>query len=634
MTKRLSRALLPVLLTAGLVGSTLTGGDPEASSAMAGISAADCPMTAAGARSSREASAQALLEQDAAFLRGHSGTRFIGFRDVPPAKLPHVNFIDDEVLGAMEQARISPAALSSDAEFLRRVTLDLTGRLPDPATVQSFLADTAGNKRDKMIDTLLASDAFIDRWTFFYDELFRVTANSTSGRLGTQGRNTLHAYFQKAVKSGKPYDQMAREVINGMGDSNASGPPNFTVRELQNNGPIQDTDDNLASTTGSVFLGTSIFCLSCHHGVGHTTQINIWLSNKLRQDFWGMSAFYARTTLTRVGGGANNFDYNVAQRTTGDYLLNTTTGNKTYRLNWAAGLTSVSPKFILTGEAPQAGEDYRAALARMTTAHPQFAKAAVNYLWKELFTLAIVEPPDGFDLARQDPGSPPPAPWTIQPTHPNLLVGLAAEYRSSGYDLRSILRTMARSNAYQLSSSYQGWNESYAPFFARHFARRLSAEEMLDAITAATGVPATLPVTGFTSPVALAMQLPDPLEPGNAGFRSFLDTFGRGNRDDVPRSSQGSITQSLASLNNRIVTDRIKATAPGSTVKKLVDGKASPAETVTALYLATLSRPPSPSELAAGVALSGNLKPGQTAASVTEDLQHALLNKLDFLFNY
>jgi hypothetical protein len=87
-------------------------------------------------------------------------------------------------------------------------------------------------------------------------------------------------------------------------------------------------------------------------------------------------------------------------------------------------------------------------------------------------------------------------------------------------------------------------------------------------------------------------------------------------------------------LNNRIVTDRIKATAPGSTVKKLVDAKASPADTVTALYFATLSRPPSSSELAAGVALSGSLKPGQTAASVTEDLQHALLNKLDFLFNY
>jgi hypothetical protein len=129
------------------------------------------------------------------------------------------------------------------------------------------------------------------------------------------------------------------------------------------------------------------------------------------------------------------------------------------------------------------------------------------------------------------------------------------------------------------------------------------------------------------------MQLPDPLEPGNAGLRSFLDTFGRGNRDDVPRSSEGSITQSLASLNNRIVTDRIKATAPGSAVKKLVDAKASPADTVTALYLATLSRPPSSSELAAGVALFGR-SPGQTATSVTEDLQHALLNKLDFLFNY
>lgn len=630
--KKPFRSLSPAFLAAGLVGTLVTGG-PDTASERIGVSAGDCPMIGAAGQSSEEASALTLLKEDAVFQRSRD-PRAVGFRDSSPIKLAHVNFIDDEILGTLEQAKISPATLTSDAQFLRRVTLDLTGRIPDAATVQSFLADTAANKRDKAIDALLASDAFVDRWTFFYDELFRVTSNSTAGRMGTDGRNAYHAFFQNAVKTGKPYDQMARELLSGMGDSYASGPPNFSVRELQGNGPAQDTYDNLASTTGSAMLGTSIFCLSCHHGVGHTTSINIWLSNKLRQDFWGMAAFYARTSLTRVTSANNNTDYTVAQRATGDYQLNTTTGNKTFRQNWVPGLTSVSPKFILTGETPQPGEDYRVALARMTTAHPQFARAAVNYLWKELFTLAIVEPPDGFDLSRQDPANPPPAPWTVQPTHPNLLNRLAAEYQASGYDLRSILRTMVRSNAYQLSSYYPGWSEAYAPFFARHFARRLTAEEMLDAVTAATGVAASLPVTGFSSPVSWAMQLPDPLEPGNAAFRGFLDAFGRGNRDDIPRHMEGSITQSLTSLNNRIVTDRVKATAAGSAVNKLVAARTSPSDTVNALYLATLSRPPSATELAAGVGMFANLKTGQTATTVTEDLQHALLNKLDFLFNY
>lgn len=552
--------------------------------------------------------------------------------------IPRVNFIDDEILGAMEKAGITPAPLSSDAEFLRRVTIDLTGRIPDAATVQAFLADTSPSKRDQVIDTLLASDAFVDRWTFFYDEVFRVTFNADTGKLGVGGRNVFHAYFQDAVRSAKPYDQMARELIAGLGDSYASGPPNFTVRNLQNNGPIQDTYDNLASATGSVFLGTNVFCLSCHNGIGHTEQINLWLSQKKREDFWGLSAFYARTVARRTSTTGGEYKFDVTERATGDYLLNTTDGNKTSRQGWLAGVTSVSPKFVLTGETPKTGEGYRAALARMTTSDAQFARASVNYLWKELFTLAIVEPVDGFDLARQDPANPPPAPWTIQPTHPSLLVRLAQEFQSGGYDLRFILRTMARSSAYQLSSSYPGtWSEAYTPYFARHFARRLSAEEMLDGITTATGVAASLSVQGYPVPVARAMQLPDPLEPRGAGagsYRTFLDTFGRGNRDSTPRSPAGSISQALASLNDRIMTDRIKSTAAGSAVKKLVDAKTSPTDTVRALYLATLSRAPEAEELAAAVALFANLKPGQTTATVTEDLQHALLNKLDFLFQY
>ncbi len=598
---------------------------------------ADCPMAASAERDPL-AARLAVSRETERFAAAHSAVRQATQAATTAAPIPRVNFIDDEIFGAMEKAGITSAPLSGDGEFLRRVSIDLTGRIPDAAAVQSFLADRSPNKRSKKIDELVASDAFVDRWAFFYDELLRVTAAATNTQLGVNGRNAFHAYFQDAVRSRKPYDQMARELIAGLGDSYASGPPNFTIRDLQNNGPIQDSYDNLASTTGGVFLGTSIFCLSCHNGAGHTEQINVWLSQKKRQDFWGMSASYARTTARRVNPVNGNYQYDVQERTTGDYLLNTTTGNKTARQGWIPGVTSISPSFILTGEKPKTGEGYRAALARMTTADPQFARAAVNYLWKELFGLGIVEPVDGFDLARQDPAAPPPAPWTIQPTHPNLLVWLGDEFEASGYDLTSILRFVTRSSAYQLSSSYAGtWDDAYTPYFARHFARRLSAEQMLDAVTTATGVPASLTVQGFSAPVAWAMQLPDPREPTggpSSAFRSFLDIFGRGDRDATPRSSGGSIFRALTSLNNRIVTDRIKATAAGSAVKKLIDAKAPLDGIVTALYQGTLSRSPSPEELSAGIALFSNLKAGQTTATVAEDLQFALLNKLDFLFNY
>src|SRR6185369_9824139 len=152
--------------------------------------------------------------------------------------------------------------------------------------------------------------------------------------------------------------------------------------------------------------------------------------------------------------------------------------------------------------------------ARSVTADPQFARATVNYLWKELFTVGIVEPADSFDLLRQDPSSPPPDPWTIQPTHPRLLARLSEAFAGNGYDLRSLLRLVTTSSAYQLSSYYPGeWNDAWAPYLARHFARRLRAEEMVDAITKATNVPQVYPVNGYPTPVSWAGQLPDVSEP-------------------------------------------------------------------------------------------------------------------------
>ncbi|MFI5119196.1 MAG: DUF1549 domain-containing protein [Thermoanaerobaculia bacterium] len=557
-----------------------------------------------------------------------------------------VGYVDDEIFGALDTAKITSAPLSSDSEFLRRVTLDLTGRIPDAATVRAFLADPSGDKRSRMIDALLVSDAFVDRWTFYYDELFQNTAFATSGRLYPAGRNAWHAYFQDAIRSHKPWDVMAKELIAATGDTTGEGAANFPARGIQTNGPGQDTLDNLAASTGAIFLGEfPVFCTSCHDGARHLDSINLWGSTVRRQDFWGMSAFYSRVSITRKLGRAESlYYYTIDDRASGNYALNTTTGNKTdrtsaYYTTVPPGLTSITPAYLKTpaypqGGAPATGESYRAALARLVTADPQFARAAVNYLWKELFKAGIVEPADSFDLLRQDPLTPPPGAWTIQPTHPNLLAKLAQDYAGHGYDLRYILGVMAKSSAYQLSSYYGGtWSEAYAPYFARHFARRMTAEETFDAITRATNVPASLPVAG-ASTVAWAMQLPDVGEPGGRSVAgNFLNTFLRGDRDGDARSNEFSIAQALLLLNDTTVTSRIRSGAPGSAVSKLVAAGATPVEIVSSLYVSTLSRNPSPSELARGVALF-SATPGESKAQVAEDLQYALLNKLDFFYNY
>ena len=339
------------------------------------------------------------------------------------------NYVDDEIFGALDSAKIASAPLSSDAEFLRRVTLDLTGRIPDAATVRAFLADPSGDKRSRMIDALLASDAFVDRWAFYYDELFQNTAYATSGRLYPAGRNAWHAYFQDAVRSHKPWDVMAKELIAATGDTTGDGPANFLARGIQTNGPRLRTRSTISRRrrARSSSLSSPIFCTSCHNGSGHLDSINLWGSTVRRQDFWGISAFYSRVSIARkptseqnhilLRGRRTRFGKLPAQHDDGEQdrpherLLHDDSARASRPITPAYLKTPTNPQ----GGAPANGEGYRAALARLVTADPQFARAAVNYLWKELFKVGIVEPADSFDLLRQDPPPRPPARGRFSP---------------------------------------------------------------------------------------------------------------------------------------------------------------------------------------------------------------------------
>jgi hypothetical protein len=541
----------------------------------------------------------------------------------PPAPR---NFIDSELFGKMVKDGVQWTARSSDAEFLRRVTLDLTGEIPDAETIKTFLADPDANKRDKAIDRLLNSPAFTDRWTIWFGDHVQNVQFSQNAILYPEGRDAYHKYIRDSIGSGKAYDVMVRELITGNGRTFFDGPANFYARQIQNNGPRQDTYDNLAAFTGQKFLGLPLLCLSCHSGLGHLELVNSSLARRTRQEFWKDAAFFSRVSMRSVFN-ANSVEMNIDDSAAGEYFLDTTSGNKTPRVADPGQPNFVAPAFFLSGEEPQAGETRRQAFARMLTAHPQFARATVNYIWKEVFGIGIVEPADSFDLQRQDAATLPPG-AALQPTHPELLNQLADSFRQNNYNLRELLRLIVSSNAYQLSSRYTPgkWNESWTPYYARHYPRRLMAEEVLDAIFRATNVGAVIPVSSGGT-VTKAMQLPDPFE--GASFRAFLNNFGRGNRDDDERSYDSSIVQALALMNDRVVTSRVNATTNNSLVKTLVTKPESPEAIAEALYLATLSRYPTAAEKAAAVA---HLNSGALTRK-TEDLQFALLNRIEFLFN-
>ena len=546
--------------------------------------------------------------------------------------LPQVNFIDTHLFPAMQKAGVAPTSLSSDEEFLRRVSIDLTGQIPDAAAVTAFTADTTADKRAKKIDELLASDAFVDRWTMWFGDLVQNVQAASNSREYYYGRNVYYSWIKDSIKAGKPYDQMVREVLAGKGDSFANGTSNYVVRQLQPNGPQQDTYDNLAAHSGEKFLAQPLLCLSCHGGVGHLELVNTYLKSKARTDFWGMAAFFAATTARPMQYDPNQPNirkFDVEDNVTGAYRLNTTSGNKTARQPLSDGTAVAAPVYLYTGEKPRAGEGLRDAYGRMLTADRQFARAAVNYLWKEMFGMGIVEPTNAFDLNRLDPAKLA-AGATLQPTNPQLLEDLTTEFIKSGYNLRSILRTMAVSSDYQLSSKYTAgtWNEAWTPYFARHYPHRLTAEMMLDAVTKATNVPVTINVLGMT-PVKSAMQLPDPLEGARRPEGVWLNEFGRGDRDDTARTNDGAIVQALSLMNNTIVTTRVKRTTANSTVAKVLASTSDPGAIADQLFLATLSRRPTPEERTLAVSYLGSGTLGQKA----EDLQFVLLNQLEFLFD-
>ncbi|MBI3679713.1 MAG: DUF1553 domain-containing protein [Acidobacteria bacterium] len=538
------------------------------------------------------------------------------------------NLIDDFIFGKMDADGVPPAPPSSDDEFLRRVHIDLTGRTPTVAQAEAFLQSSDGDKRERLIEQLLSSPEYVDRWTLFYGNLLEITS-AYYNYISVQGRNRFHQFLRDFVRNDRSYADVARELITAEGDAHLSGPPNYIVRGFQQGDLIQDTWDVLTDRTTVRFLGMKTECVSCHDGRRHLEEINLFLLQKRRFEFWQMSAFFSRTTIqqTPIDSFVRQVRNVVGDKMTGAYF--TTAGGP--RPPRSGG--PWEPVFMLTGEQPQS-ELWRRELARMVANHRQFARAAVNYLWAALFVHGIVDPPDGWDLQRIDPKNPPPSPWTIQPSHPELMEALADEFIRSGYSAKKMIRLMVNSGAYQLSSAHPGpWRPEYDRYFARHISRRMSAEEAYDAIARATATETPMNLEGFDTPVMFASQLPDPTEPrGDFTVSQFLSLFGRGDWWRNPTVSKTTVLQALYMMNDNGLNFRTFAGRDGGRTTRVGQIMASMMDDDTAvrqLYLAALSRYPASEEMAA---VARN-KRGPREQWLS-DLQWALLNKTDFLIQH
>ena len=564
-----------------------------------------------------------------------ASARFAGAgseRTVAPKDIPRRNFIDVEIFDRLAKDGVASARLTTDEEFVRRIYLDLTGRLPGAVEVRNFVADNAADKRASLVDRLLYSPAFAERWTMWLGDLLGVTQQTSNVSLQMQGRNAMHDWLRVAVANEQSLKDIAYAAVTGTGNGFQAGAANFIVMGRQSMGPSQDWYDLMLFQTAEKFLGVSHYdCVLCHDGRGHLDELSVWGRRTTRAEAQRMAAFFSRVSLTQPyidRGNPLAGSWEVSDAARGNYALGTNYGNRPNR-TVVGTLRSIDAEYR-DGTKP-ASANWRVDFAENMVRDPLMGVNFANRIWKRMFNYGLVEPVNSIDPARLDPDNPPAAPWQLQASHPKLLQLLAKDLVTRDFNLREFVRLIAESSAYQLSTRYDGdWNVSQVPLFARHYPRRLEGEEIHDAIAKSTGVMTNYVPAGWAEPVQWAVQFPDPSEPrANGATLNFLAPFLRGNRDTITRNQAGSILQQLTLMNNTFVTAKVKVNA--SPTLKAVAAIPGDGGAVEELYLTFLARRPSEYEKSTATAHFGKA-PNRNAA--LEDLAWALVNKAEFLFSY
>ena len=560
-----------------------------------------------------------------------------GARATAPIALK--NLIDEFIFSKMEKDGIPHAPLASDEEFFRRIHLDLTGRTPKDDELVAFLQDKDPQKRDRLIDRLADSRPYEARWAYHFGDMFQ----SVSNRVGVDGKNVFHKWLLDNVHLDRSHKSMVEDMLTANAISNwYDGRVGYVIRWVVIGANCEeeiheDTSDELAVNAVKHFLGVDMSCVSCHDGKNHLEKINLWLSQRKREELWQTAAFFAQTRVLRRTERSNAQDeYSVDDEGPG-YDSAAVTVVRVPR-NGKNG--KIEPKFVFNGKAADPSTHPRPQLARMLTSDPQFARTAVNMLWKEMFGTGIVDPPFDFDLARIDPKNPPPAPWTLQPSHPELLEALAQYFRDSNHSLKSVLKLIAKSSTYQLSSRFGGeWKESYAPYFARKFVRRMKAEEIHDSLVNATNLTTDIPIRGLDLKVKFAMEGFDPNDARGGTVaggrvnpledaRIFLESFGQTNRMAMTRNNDGSITQAILLMNSPFVLKQVKKEKGSFLEGLLADTKLQDEERISRLFRRFLIRNPTPEEVAESKDVV------KSRASGWEDLQWLLVNRVEFVHNF
>ncbi len=504
-----------------------------------------------------------------------------------------VNFIDELVFAKLKTIGMPPSPQCDDATFIRRVSLDIAGRVPALDETRRFIADADPAKRDKLIDSLLGSAEYAD---FFAGKWSALLRNKRTKPTDARGNFAFHSWIRDAMLANKPYDQFVREVVAASGEIEEN-PPVAWYRQVKE--PQQQLED-----TAQLFLGMRLQCAQCHH---HPYEK--WS----QQDYYSFSAFFSQVGRKATATKETEMIFHKRGAATA-------VNKQTKQPVKPAGLGAV-PQEI----APE--DDPRLALADWMSSkeNPFFAKALVNRYWKHFFNRGIVEPED--DMRETNP-----------PSNPELLDALAKRFVSSGYDMKAIIREMTRSQSYQFSALPNEFNKNDRQNFSRYYPRRLPAEVLLDAVNQLSNAPSSFP--GLPAGTR-AISLPD--NSFNASSY-FLVVFGRPESSsacECERTQEASLAQCLHLLNAKDIQDKLSSNT-GRTALLAADPRGDE-EKLRELYQIAYSREPDSAEISLARAhlekprngTDGKpLDPLKAKRDGYEDVLWAILNTKEFLFNH
>lgn len=509
--------------------------------------------------------------------------------EMPPPK----NFIDEALFANLRALGLPPSKLCDDATFIRRVTLDIAGRLPTSEEAAAFLSNTSTTKREEAIDALLRSPGYAD---YFANKWTTLLKNRRDDASDITSNFAFHSWVRDSLLANKPYDQWVKELLAATGTVVGNPPVAWYKRVKEPNQQIEDV--------AQLFLGVRMQCAQCHHH-----PFERWSQN----DYYGLVAFFSR--VGRKPTGTRGEDLIFHQRGVAN-AKNARSGEMITPAALGDAVGEISPD-----------DDPRLRLAdwMARSDNPFFAKAVVNRYWKHFFKRGLIEPED--DIRDSNPAS-----------NPEILAALEKHFVSSGFNLQELVRAITRSSAYQLSSLPNEHNAADMQNFSHFYPRRMQAEVMLDAVDHLTGASTTFAnLPAGTRAIAL---------PDNSYNRSspFLTVFGRPDNSSVcecERVQSSSLGQSLHLLNSDDIKGKL-ASGNGRADRLSKDTRPED-EKVREIYLAAFSRLPSDDELAKALAYFAEARLGPDGKPIGEqqlkrenyeDLLWALMNSKEFLFNH